>query len=60
MTPEYLKKEKLYIKQNSNIVNLKTETNNISNIYDNVINSTTTNFNINNNFTNDPKITPHH
>ena len=50
--------ESLRIKQNTHIVNLKIESN-ISNIYDNLINSTTTNFNINNNFTNNPKTTSH-
>ena len=43
--------EYLYLKQNPHTVHLKTETNSVNNIYNNLINSTRTNFNVNNNFT---------
>jgi len=39
-------------------VNLKTETNNISNIYDNLINSTTTNSNVYNTLSTTQKLSP--
>jgi len=46
------------MKQTLNTVNLKIETNNIGNFYENLINSTT-NFNTNNIFANNIKTTSH-
>ena len=42
----------------NNTVNFKIETTNISNIYDNLINSTAIKSTTNNNFINNPKLTP--